>query len=93
MRRAARVDDNQASIVKALRKCGISVEIIGKPLDLLVYNPRRERTSLMEVKNADGKNEFTEEQIDFMARWPGPIDVVRTEHEALVAVLGADAMK
>src|SRR5688572_19720466 len=93
LRRAAKVDSNQEDIVKALRRCGISVEIIGKPLDLLVHNPRRDRTSLMEVKNKDGRDEFTKDQIDFMARWPGPIDVVRSIDEALQAVLGQEVMK
>ena len=36
MRRAARVDANQAEIVAALRQAGASVWIIGIPVDLLV---------------------------------------------------------
>lgn len=36
MRRAARKDSSQEAIVKALRQAGCKVEIIGRPVDLLV---------------------------------------------------------
>lgn len=85
------MDDNQADIVKALRKCGFQVEIIGKPLDLLVAN--RARTFLLEVKNEDGKDELTKDQLDFLARWPGEWHIVKTETQALTAALGEKAMR
>lgn len=91
MRRAAKVDANQVAIVKALRLCGISVEVIGKPVDLLVCH--RKVTSLMEIKNIDGGNRLTKDQVEFIARWPGTIHVVRTEQEAVAAVLGVEVMK
>lgn len=78
--------------MKALRRCGISVEIIGKPVDLLIHNPRG-GTSVMEVKNPDGRDELTKEQIEFIARWPGPVHVVRSIEEALTAALGKEAMR
>lgn len=90
MRRAAKVDDNQDAIVKALRKIGVAVEVIGKPLDLLICH--RLETSLMEVKNPDGKDEFTKEQVEFMARWPGKIHIVRSVEEAMLSVLGKEVM-
>lgn len=93
MRRNHRPDDNQDEIVKALRKIGVSVEVIGKPLDLLICH--RFETSLMEVKAPESKghaDEFTKDQIEFMARWPGKIHVVRTIEEAMTAVLGKEAM-
>ena len=90
MRRAAKVDDNQGDIVKALRKIGVSVEVIGKPLDLLICH--RGETALMEVKNLDGRNAYTKEQVEFIARWPGKIHTARTVDEALRAVLGDKAM-
>jgi hypothetical protein len=90
MRRAAKVDDNQAAIVDALRRCSVTVEIIGKPLDLLLCC--RGETSLMEVKNPVGKDEFTKEQVEFIARWPGKIHVARTPEEAVSLVLGEKAM-
>jgi hypothetical protein len=82
MRRAAKVDANQKAIVERLRDCSVTVEIVGKPLDLLVCC--RGETSLMEVKTADGG--FTKAQVEFIARWPGKIHVVRTEDEALEAL-------
>lgn len=89
MRRAAKVDDNQACIVDALRKIGVSVEIIGLPLDLLICH--RGETALMEIKNPDG-GRMTKAQVEFIARWPGKIHTVETIREALEAVLG-EAMK
>lgn len=86
MRRAAKVDANQAEIVGALRSCSVSVEIIGKPVDLLLCC--RGETSLMEVKNPDGKDELTKEQIEFIARWPGKVHIARSKEEAIRAVLG-----
>ena len=90
MRRAARVDDNESVIVDALRKAGVSVEQIKKPVDLLICHLGE--TSLMEVKNPDGKDRLTKDQIDFIARWPGKIHVVRTVQEAFIAVLGKEVM-
>lgn len=90
MRRAARVDDNQDEIVKALRQIGVSVEHIKKPVDLLICHLGK--TALMEIKNPDGRDELTKEQVEFIARWPGEIHVVRSVEQALVAVLGKKVM-
>lgn len=95
MRRAANIDKNQPAIVEALRRVGVTVEIIGKPLDLLVCC--RGETSLMEIKNPertsdDPDSRLTQAQIEFIARWPGKIHVVRTTEEAIRAVLGEKAL-
>ena len=90
MRHALKVDANQAEIVKALKACAISVEVIGKPVDLLICH--KEETSLMEVKNPEGRDQLTKDQVEFIARWPGKIHIVRSVDEALRAVLG-EAMK
>jgi hypothetical protein len=90
MRLAAKVDANQAAIVAALRAISVQVEVIGKPVDLLVCC--RGVTSLMEVKNPDGKNTITKEQAEFFARWPGTIHLVRTPDEAVRMVLGEKAL-
>lgn len=90
LRRAAKIDSNQTDIVAALRRIGVSVEVLGKPLDLLICH--RGETALMEVKNLDGKNAFTKDQVEFMARWPGKIHVARTVEEAVRLVLGEEAM-
>lgn len=86
MRRAANTDKNQTAIVEALRRLGVSVEIIRKPVDLLVWH--RGEYSLMEVKNPDGFDRFTKEQAEFLSRWPGTVHIVRSEEEAIRAVLG-----
>lgn len=95
MRRAAKVDANQQAIVDRLRECSVSVEIIGKPVDLLVCC--RGETSLMECKSErptseGGSNGLTKDQVEFIARWPGKIHVVRTPDEAVRAVLGEQVM-
>lgn len=89
MRNAARTDSNQVDIVDGLRKCGIAVEYIKKPLDLLVCC--RGETSLVEIKSEDGR--FTKDQVEFMARWPGKIHVVKSLDEALRALLGEEVMR
>lgn len=89
-RRAAKVDANQAAIVKALRLVGVSVEIIGKPVDLLICH--RGETRLMEIKNVEGKNQTTKEQAEFYSRWPGKVHIVRSEQEAVAVVLGKEVM-
>jgi hypothetical protein len=68
MRYAARVDENQAAIVKALRDAGAYVWIIGLPVDLLVGF--RDRTLLMEVKTTS-KKRLTGLQADFFEKWTG----------------------
>lgn len=94
MRRAARVDANQAEIVKALRDSGCGVQSLagvgdGCP-DLLVHAPAYPwRHYLLEVK--DGKKppserRLTPDQQKFHAQWKGFIYVVTNVAEALDAV-------
>lgn len=90
MRRAANIDKNQPEIVSALRHIGVSVEIIGKPLDLLLWH--RGEYSLMEIKNPDGFDRMTKDQVEFIARWPGRIHIVRSKEEAIRAVIGEKAL-
>ena len=89
MRRAARTDATQAEIVKALRKVGASVYVVGLPLDLLVCI--RGETLLVEVKEEGGR--LTQAQEEFLATWPGRVHIVRGPLEAVAAVIGAEAMK
>lgn len=89
MRRAAKIDDNQPEIIRALKAIGVSVEIIGKPLDLLICH--KGETALLECKALDGR--FTKDQAEFMARWPGKLIVARTAEEAVTAVVGKEVMR
>ena len=94
MRHAARADDSQPEIVKALRAIGCCVYVVGLPLDLLVSYRRPgckdTRTLLLECKDSDGR--LTRTQSEFMASWIGEYHVVRSPSEAVTAVLG-DSMK
>ena len=87
-RRAARIDDNQPDIIRALKAIGCSVEIIGKPVDLLLHY--RGVYSLMECKATDGR--FTKDQVEFFARWPGTVHVAHSPEEAVRLVIGEEAM-
>ena len=68
MRYAARVDENQAAIVEALRKAGAYVWVIGLPVDLLCGF--RGHTWLIEIKR-DSKARLTPLQQDFFENWSG----------------------
>lgn len=91
MRRQARVDDNQAEIVAALRKIGASVQPLhavgsGCP-DILVG--WRGFNTILEIK--DGKKppsarKLTEDQIKWHAEWRGQVTVVETVEQAIEAV-------
>ena len=95
MRRAARADTTQAAIIDALKRVGVSVEVIGKPVDLILCC--RGITSLMECKtprptSVGGAHGLTKDQVEFIARWPGQIFVASTPEEAVRMVLGERAM-
>ena len=80
---AARVDRNQAEIVRALRKAGCDVLFIKKPVDLLVS--RAGLNFLLEVKYP-GEGGPTPDQVEFFATWRGQKAMVETVDEALRAV-------
>lgn len=92
MRRAARVDANQADIVNALVDVGASVQSlsavgVGVP-DLLVG--WRSQNFMLEIKNPNvpkRDQRLTEAQRNFHRVWRGSIHQVHTVEQAL-AVLG-----
>lgn len=93
MRRAAKVDASQAAIVERLRSIGVWVKPLhavgqGFP-DLLCW--ARGRYFLLECKEPGERP--NKEQAEFMAACPGEIHVARTEDEAVIAAVGAEAMK
>ena len=92
MRRAARVDDNQAQIVRVLRAVGATVQSIagvgdGCP-DLLVGF--RRQSFLLEVKDAakvPSAQKLTKLEERWHLLWQGlPVSVVHTPEEALEAI-------
>lgn len=93
MRIAARVDNNQANVIVALRKVGASVQSlapIGKGCpDLLVGY--KGINYLMEVK--DGKKvpsaqKLTIDQQHWHSVWMGAVHIVKNENEALKILKG-----
>jgi hypothetical protein len=95
MRRAAKVDANQAEIVAALRRCGATVQHLhtvgqGCP-DLLVG--RGGVTFLLEVKDGakpPSRRALTPQEAAWIEGWRGrPVAVVESVDDAL-AVLGVE---
>ena len=88
MRRKARVDANQSSIVEALRGIGASVAVtsaVGKGFPDLVCGYRG-RNHLFEVKNPGvpkADQQLTAEQVEFKAAWRGHWAVIRDAGEAI----------
>lgn len=88
MRRAARVDDNQAEIVKALRQVGAKVQSLapignGCP-DLLVAF--RQVNFLFEVKDGSkppSARKLTPDEAAWIAGWGAPVFVVNSAVEAV----------
>lgn len=91
MRRAARIDDNQKEIVKALRNIGASVKhthMVKGFVDIVVSY--RQQTYLIEIK--DGKKKpsarrLTPDEQDFHDNWQAPVYVVESIAQALDVVL------
>ena len=91
MRRAARVDENQGLIVKALRACGATVRVVsqgdGIP-DLLVGY--RGHTILMEVKDGNkppSARQLTPAEQIFFDQWTGgKLFIVNNVEEALAVL-------
>jgi len=84
LRRAARTDANQPDIVKALRKVGATVFVIGRPVDLLVGY--RNKNWILEVKDPDQPawdRKLTPFQTTFFQEWQGQVDKVETAEEAI----------
>lgn len=92
MRRAARTDANQEAIVAALRAAGASVEVIGKPVDLLVG--WRGQNWLVECKDGSktpGNRPLTKAQKDFIPTWRGQVNVILSPAEAVALIRGEQA--
>lgn len=87
-RYAARIDANQADIVKALRGVGATVwsaAALGNDFPDLIVGFNGENV-LMEVKNPERGKRAAEQHDDWHARWSGRVVVVWTVDEALEAI-------
>lgn len=91
MRRAAKVDANQAQLVADLRKMGCTVvplhAVGGGVPDLLVGF--QGRNVLLEVKDGrkpPSKRKLTDDQVEFHDGWRGQVAVVANVKDALEAI-------
>jgi hypothetical protein len=79
-RYAAKVDGNQAAIIKALEAAGAGVEVLRKPLDLLVSAGGR--WGILEIKASEYESRRPSKtrkgQLEFALRHPngGPVGTV-----------------
>lgn len=91
MRRVARVDENQKTIVEGLRAVGASVQTlhqVGKGVPDLLVGWRGENY-LLEIKNPrrpKSKRKLNDEQVEWISSWNGQWARVETIHEALAAI-------
>lgn len=94
MRLAARVDENHAAIVAAIRKCGMTVQslaALGKGCpDILVGESGR--NWLFEIKNdkkCKSEKALTKDEERFHEKWKGQVAVVETVFDILM-IIGKD---
>lgn len=76
-----KTDANQAEIVRELRARGVEVEIVGKPVDLLIF---KKLYAFIEIKVSGSKACYTRPQLLFMARTRGPVAICKTAAAALL---------
>jgi hypothetical protein len=87
-RYAAKVDANQKEIVDALKAIGCDVEVIGRPVDLLVGY--RFHNFLIEIKREGHRPRKDQKaQQDWIKEWPGQVRVVETAEQAIKLVTDA----
>ena len=88
MRYALRTDANQTAVISALESAGAMVQVVGKPLDLLVGI--RGQFVFLEVKDGAKKKSAqkpTKAQAEFFKRWAGyPWAIVDGPDAALRAI-------
>lgn len=92
MRRAARVDANQAEIVAALRKLGATVQplhTIGKGCPDIMAGFKG-RNVLFEIKDgakSPSARALTGDEMEWIAQWRGSVHVVETVEQAIGKLL------
>lgn len=91
MRRAAKVDANQAEIVRVLRQLGASVEVtsgLGKGYpDLTVgYRGANYLLELKDGRKPPSARRLTPDEVAWHESWRGQVAVVKDLDEALAAI-------
>ena len=92
MRRAAKVDANQAEIVEALRGIGCVVEplhFVGSGFPDIVVGFRGVNY-LFEIKNPEYSCKLTKDEQEWHDEWRGQVHVVRSVEEAIECVTAVD---
>lgn len=91
MRTAARVDANQAEIVRALRAIGASVLYVHQLkncFDLLIgYRGRDFKFEIKDPAQPESKRQLTPGEAEFREKWRGsPYHIVETVDEAICII-------
>ena len=92
MRRAAKVDDNQMDIIKALRGIGASVQPLhyvgdGCPDILVGYQGENILLEIKDGAKIKSAQKLTADQKKWHAEWKGAAYVVNSEDKALECVM------
>lgn len=93
MRRAAKVDANQAEIVAALRAVFAMVQPLhavgqGCPDLLVSYNGVNYLIEVKDGRRPPSDRRLTPDQVEWHASWRGPVAVAETVNDALT-IIGA----
>lgn len=82
-RYAAKRDNVEPTLVKALEACGVSVERTDKPFDAVInFRNRTELAEFKDPKKRGHKDEFTSDQQKFFRRNPGwRVEIFRTHED------------
>lgn len=82
-RYAAKRDNVEPDLIKALKKSGVSVERTDKPFDAVIrFRGRTELAEFKDPKKRGHKDEFTPAQNDFFARNPDwRVEIFRTKED------------
>jgi hypothetical protein len=91
MRRAAKVDDNQAEIVEAARKMGCTVQILshvgfGCPDLLIGCNGVNLLWEVKDGKKPPSERRLNPDQIIWHGDWRGQVQVIETIDQAVRAI-------
>lgn len=91
MRRAAKVDDNQALIVQTLRDMYLSVAITsqlgdGFPDIVVGYGGKNYMFEIKDPEKVPSKRKLTEDERKFHNNWRGQINTVETVEDVLAVI-------
>ena len=85
VRRAAKVDANQAEIVDDLRKLGFTVEplhFVGRGFPDIIAG-KNGKNYLFEIKNPEYDGKLTKDEQEWHDMWRGQVDVIQSTEEAI----------